>query len=115
MSPNQVRRQAVDLIIITRPTGDDPSAEKQLIVSCRREKRKVADVRYREIILPDYPKHLVTIKFILGTPPLPAKPLSSEGVERSKLMGKVNQEMAEHGDMVMLPVSHSAPEAELEE
>jgi hypothetical protein len=22
-------------------------------------------------------------------------------------MGKVNQEMAEHGDMVMLPVSHS--------
>jgi len=28
-------------------------------------------------------------------------------------MGKVNQEMAEHGDMVMLPVSHSLfPEAE---
>jgi len=28
-------------------------------------------------------------------------------------MGKVNQEMAEHGDMVMLPVSHSPfPEAE---
>jgi hypothetical protein len=31
-------------------------------------------------------------------------------------MGKVNQEMAEHGDMVMLPVSHPAiPEAKPEE
>jgi hypothetical protein len=67
----------------------------------------VANGRYREIILPDFPKHLVTIKFILGTPPLPEKPLSSEAVSRTVLMGKVNQEMAEHGDMVMLPVSHS--------
>ena len=105
MSPSQVRRQAVDFI--TPQTSDNQTAEKQLIVSCRREKRKVPNVRYREIILPDYPKHLVTIKFIIGTPPLPAKPLSSEGVERSKLMGKVNQEMTEHGDMVMLPVSHT--------
>jgi hypothetical protein len=71
------------------------------------EVRRVADVRYREIILPDFPKHLVTIKFILGTPALPEKPISSEAVARTKLMGKVNQEMAEHGDMVMLPVSYS--------
>ena len=116
MSPSQVRRQAVDSITITPPTGDDPSAQKQLIVSCRRGEREVTNGRYREIILPDYPKHLVTIKFILGTPPLPEKPLSSEAVARSKLMGKVNQDMAEHGDMVMLPVSHSGhPGGETEE
>jgi hypothetical protein len=65
-----------------------------------------AKVRYRQIILPDFPKHLVTIKFILGTPALPEKPLSSEAMARTKLMGEVNAEMAEFGDMVMLPVSH---------
>jgi hypothetical protein len=62
--------------------------------------------RYRQVILPDFPKHLVTVKFILGTPPLPEAPISSEAVSRSVLMTKVNAEMQEHGDMVMLPVSH---------
>lgn len=54
--------------------------------------------------MPDFPKDLVTVKFILGTPPLPEKPISSEAVTRSKLMAKVGAEMQEHGDMVMLPV-----------
>jgi hypothetical protein len=62
--------------------------------------------RYRQIIIPEFPKHLVTTKFILGTPQLPEKPISTEAVSRTVLMNKVNAEMQEHGDMVMLPVSH---------
>jgi hypothetical protein len=60
--------------------------------------------RYRQVILPDFPKHLVTVKFIIGTPPFPEAPFSSEAVERTKLLSRVNAEMQEHGDMVMLPV-----------
>jgi hypothetical protein len=57
------------------------------------------------VILPDFPKHLVTVKFILGTPPLPEKPISSEAVARTVLMREVEREMQEFGDMVVLPVS----------
>ena len=60
--------------------------------------------RYRRVIIPDFPKHLVTIKFILGTPAYPEKPISQEAIDRSKLLREVEAEMEEFGDMVMLPV-----------
>ena len=76
-----------------------------MTICCAAAFRTVTDIRYRQVILPDFPKHLVTIKFILGTPPLPEKPISSEAVSRTVLMNKVNAEMQEFGDMVMLPAS----------
>ena len=63
-----------------------------------------AHSRYRQVVLPDFPKHLFTVKFILGTPAYPEKPISSEGVERSKFMREIQAEMKQHGDMVMLDV-----------
>lgn len=36
---------------------------------------------------------------------MPEKPLSTEAVTRTVMMNKVNAEMQEFGDMVMLPVS----------
>ena len=58
------------------------------------------------MILPDFPPSLVTVKFILGLPPYPEKPISQEALERSRFLREINAEMAEHGDMVMLPVNH---------
>lgn len=54
--------------------------------------------------IPDFPSNLVTVKFILGLPPYPAKPISSQAVQRSLFLRAIDAEMAEHGDMVMLPV-----------
>lgn len=62
--------------------------------------------RYRETIIPDFPPELVTVKFILGTPPYPEPSSSSEVSKRTKLLKDVKKEMKEHGDMVMLPVSY---------
>lgn len=61
--------------------------------------------RYRETIIPDFPPELVTVKFILGTPPYPEQSSISERSKRTKLLKDVSKEMKEHGDMVMLPVS----------
>jgi hypothetical protein len=61
--------------------------------------------RYRQVIFPDFPKHLVTIKFILGTPAYPEKPIGEEAINRSKLLARVKAEAQEHSDMVILPVS----------
>lgn len=47
----------------------------------------------------------MTVKFILGTPAYPDKPISQQGIDRSALLRSVNAEMKEHGDMVMLDVS----------
>ena len=68
-----------------------------------------AHARYRQVVLPDFPKHLFTVKFILGTPAYPEKPISSEGVERSKFMREIQSEMKEHGDMIMLDVRVRLP------
>ncbi|KAK8858457.1 hypothetical protein IAR55_002684 [Kwoniella newhampshirensis] len=59
---------------------------------------------YRRVIIPDFPKDLVTVKFILGTPAYPEKPISQEALDRTKLLTRVREEMSEHGDMVMLPM-----------
>ncbi|OCF31309.1 hypothetical protein I316_07095 [Kwoniella heveanensis BCC8398] len=59
---------------------------------------------YREVILPDFPPDMFTVKFILGTPAYPENPVSQEAVARSMLLSKVEAEMEEHGDMVMLPM-----------
>lgn len=60
--------------------------------------------RYRRVILPDFPPNLVTVKFILGLPPFPEKPISQEALQRSLFLRDIQQEMDEHGDMVLLPV-----------
>ncbi|WVQ80546.1 hypothetical protein IAT38_002651 [Cryptococcus sp. DSM 104549] len=67
------------------------------------DKRERRDL-YRKVIIPDFPPDLVTVKFILGTPAYPENSISSEAVQRSKLLSKVGAEMAEHGDMVILPM-----------
>ncbi|GFZ45356.1 hypothetical protein JCM24511_03082 [Saitozyma sp. JCM 24511] len=59
---------------------------------------------YRRVILPDFPPNLVTVKFILGLPPFPEKPISQEALQRSLFLRDIQQEMDEHGDMVLLPV-----------
>ncbi len=56
------------------------------------------------MIIPDFPPSLVTVKFILGLPPYPEKPISHEAIDRSKLILTLKAEMAEHEDMVILPV-----------
>ena len=56
------------------------------------------------MIIPDFPKHLVTIKFILGLPPIPEKSTSKERKARPKLLREVQAEMDQHEDMVMLSV-----------
>jgi hypothetical protein len=61
-------------------------------------------LRYREVILPDFPKDLVTVKFILGTPPYPEKPISNEAIARSRFLREIQAEMNEHKDMVLLPM-----------
>lgn len=73
--------------------------------------RELADEtrRYRKVVLPDFPKHLVTVKFILGLPPFPEKPVSQEAMERSAFLREIQKEMDEFGDMVMLPVSTRSP------
>ncbi|WVQ65931.1 uncharacterized protein L199_004109 [Kwoniella botswanensis] len=67
------------------------------------DKRERRDL-YRQVIIPDFPPDQFTIKFILGTPPYPENPISQEAVARSRLMNKVEAEMNEFGDMVMLPM-----------
>jgi hypothetical protein len=62
-------------------------------------------VRYRKVILPDFPKSLVTVKFILGLPPYPEKPISQEALTRTQFLRTLQAENQEHGDMVILPVS----------
>lgn len=59
---------------------------------------------YRKVYFPDFPPSLVTTKFILGTPPYPARPVGQEAAARSLLLRELDKEQAEHGDMVMLPV-----------
>lgn len=83
-----------------------PTRHKAAIAKCSQTatETELNTRRYRKVILPDFPKHLVTVKFILGTPALPEKPISSEAIARTKLMNKVSAEMQENGDMVMLPV-----------
>ena len=63
------------------------------------------------MILPEFPPNLVTIKFILGLPPLTEEPFDLEidnGTVREMFLEEVEAEMEEHGDMVMLPVNHLA-------
>ena len=57
------------------------------------------------MILPDFPPNLVTVKFILGLPPYPTSPIKQEAVQRSTYLRELEQENAEQGDMVILPVS----------
>ncbi|WVR06229.1 hypothetical protein IAU60_003259 [Kwoniella sp. DSM 27419] len=59
---------------------------------------------YREVILPDFPPDKFTVKFILATPAYPENPISQEAVARSALLRRVELEMAEHNDMVLLPM-----------
>ncbi|KAL7422144.1 hypothetical protein Q5752_002787 [Cryptotrichosporon argae] len=59
---------------------------------------------YRRTVLPDFPPHLVTVKFILGLPPFPENPLSQEAVARSLLLARLHQENEDHGDLVLLPM-----------
>lgn len=61
--------------------------------------------RYRRTIIPDFPPSLVTVKFILGLPPFPERPIGKEAVERSIFLRRIQAEADEHGDIVMLPAS----------
>lgn len=63
----------------------------------------VADDRYRNFILPEFPPELVTVKFILGRPPTPTK----GGSWKDLLNFNFEVEQAQYGDMVMLDVSFS--------
>ncbi|KAK4685512.1 hypothetical protein P7C73_g4640, partial [Tremellales sp. Uapishka_1] len=67
------------------------------------DKRERRDL-YRRVILPDFPKHLVTVKFILGIPPFPESTLSQATIDRALLIRKVDEEMKEFGDIVVLPM-----------
>ena len=73
----------------------------------------MTDHRYRQEILPDFPPNLVTVKFILGTPaPVPRTQIS-ETAARALLLRDVAKEMREHDDMVMLDVSFSLLECQV--
>ncbi|ORY31443.1 hypothetical protein BCR39DRAFT_526792 [Naematelia encephala] len=67
------------------------------------DKRSRRDL-YRRVILPDFPPHLVTVKFILGLPPYPEKPISADAISRSQFLRQIHAEMDEFGDMVLLPM-----------
>jgi hypothetical protein len=56
------------------------------------------------VILPDFPSNLMSIKFILGTPPILIEPTPEEIDDRAKLLEDIQAEVREYGDMVMLPV-----------
>ncbi|WWC70617.1 uncharacterized protein I206_104568 [Kwoniella pini CBS 10737] len=83
--------------------GKDKGVLMFLGIFSAADKKERRDL-YRQVVIPDFPKEQFTIKFILGTPAFPENPISQEAVARSVLLNKVEAEMKEHGDMVMLPM-----------
>lgn len=66
--------------------------------------RYLADVfRYRDLIIPDFPTSLITIKFIVGLPPLSSNPILS--TPPSQVFLSIRAEQEKYGDMIILPVS----------
>jgi hypothetical protein len=65
---------------------------------------------YRTHYIPQFPPHLVTVKFILGLPPLAGlvrNPAAAIG--RAKVMRMIEEEKEEFGDLVVLDVSSYPP------
>ena len=65
---------------------------------------------YRKHYIPQFPPHLVTVKFILGLPPLAGvvrNPAAAIG--RAKVMRMIEEEKEEFGDLVVLDVSPRGP------
>ncbi|ODO01524.1 hypothetical protein I350_06344 [Cryptococcus amylolentus CBS 6273] len=83
--------------------GEDSGVLIFLGIFSAADKRGRRDL-YRKEIIPDFPEDLVTVKFILGTPPFPNATTGPEIEKRDALLRDVRQEMKEHGDMVMLPM-----------
>ncbi|WVO15803.1 hypothetical protein L204_103465 [Cryptococcus depauperatus] len=67
------------------------------------EKKSRRDL-YREVIFPDFPPDLVTIKFILGAPSLHTKSTGPANYDDSRLMHNLEREIEGYGDIVILPV-----------
>ncbi|WVW84505.1 hypothetical protein I302_106539 [Kwoniella bestiolae CBS 10118] len=83
--------------------GKDKGVFMFLGIFSAADKRERRDL-YRQVVIPDFPSDQFTIKFILGTPPFPENPIGQEAIARTVLMNKVEAEMREFGDMVMLPM-----------